>query len=157
MVDSNPQSGRTRSGAGADDDLQRFLDAQDPVYPQVLRELGQGRKTSHWMWFVFPQLRGLGLSETARFYGLRSAEEAIAYQQHPVLGPRLRDCTRLVIAAAADRTVHDIFGSPDDLKLRSCMTLFAQASDDPLFVHALQALFAGQADSRTLDLLPSAR
>lgn len=153
MVDSSPHPRHNRTVRRADDDLQRFVAAQTPVYQQVLTELRQARKTSHWMWFVFPQLRGLGLSEMARYYGLCSATEAAAYQQHPVLGPRLLECTGLVVGAAAEHTVHDIFGSPDDLKLRSCITLFAEVADDPLFARALQTLFGGRADSRTLELL----
>jgi uncharacterized protein (DUF1810 family) len=135
------------------DGIERFVDAQDRVHDQVVAELRRGRKTSHWMWFVFPQLRGLGRSETARFYGLASADEARAYLAHPVLGPRLRECVALVLDVDG-RSVHEIFGSPDDLKLRSCLTLFAHiAPDDGLFQRALDRLFGGERDERTLALL----
>ncbi len=135
------------------DDLARFVDAQAPVYDTVCAELATGRKRSHWMWFVFPQLRGLGLSETAWHYGLASADEALAYWQHPLLGPRLKHCTSLVLAAHAP-SAHAIFGSPDDLKLRSCMTLFAAvAPDEPVFARVLQRFWGGAPDTRTLALL----
>lgn len=134
-------------------ELHRFIAAQDPVYGQVCAELAAGRKTSHWMWFVFPQLRGLGLSATARFYGLASRAEALAYWQHPVLGARLRHCAQLVLDAKG-RTAHDTFGSPDDLKLRSCMTLFAAvAAEEPAFAQVLQRCYGGAPDPRTLALL----
>ncbi len=102
-------------------DLQRFVDAQAPVIDQVRAELAAGRKTSHWIWFVFPQLKQLGRSGTARHFGIDSREEATAYWRHPVLGPRLAQCTELVFAVQR-KSAHDIFGSPDDLKFRSCMT-----------------------------------
>jgi uncharacterized protein (DUF1810 family) len=104
--------------------LSRFLDAQESSYPQALAELQQGRKRSHWMWYIFPQLAGLGRSVTAQYYGIKSLAEARAYLAHPVLGPRLVACCEAVLAIP-DRSAHDIFGSPDDLKLRSCATLFA--------------------------------
>src|SRR5258705_13750048 len=107
--------------------LSRFVDAQDPVYEQALAELRQGRKTSHWMWFVFPQIQGLGHSYMAQQFAISSLEEAKAYLQHPILGARLRECTKLVNDTNG-RTIHQIFGYPDDLKFHSCMTLFAQAS-----------------------------
>src|SRR5947209_4510371 len=99
-------------------DLRRFVEAQASAYAQARAELGAGRKRTHWMWFVFPQLRGLGRSETARHFGLSSRAEAQAYLAHPVLGPRLRECVELVLAVDG-RSAHDVFGSPDDLKLRS--------------------------------------
>lgn len=134
-------------------DLQRFVDAQDGVWDDVLAELGAGRKASHWMWFVFPQLKSLGRSETARFYGIASRDEAIAYWQHPVLGTRLRQATGLVLAVR-DRDLHAIFGNPDDLKFRSSMTLFATvAPEDPAFRAALQRFSAGMPDPLTLDAL----
>lgn len=137
-------------------DLARFVQAQDPVLAEVQRELRQGRKRSHWMWFVFPQLRELGRSATARHYGISSLAEARAYAAHPLLGTRLVDFTALVLAVP-DRTVHAIFGSPDDLKFRSCMTLFAAAwPGQPVFAEALRRHFGGAADSLTLDLLASA-
>ena len=133
--------------------LERFVEAQAPVYASVLRELGAGSKTSHWMWFVFPQLKSLGRSSTARFYGLEDRAEAAAYWRHPLLGPRLVECTRLVLATSG-RSAHAIFGSPDDLKLCSCMTLFdAVAPEEPAFRSVLDRFYAGVADAATLDLL----
>jgi uncharacterized protein (DUF1810 family) len=134
-------------------DLQRFVEAQDRVYPEVCAELASGRKTTHWMWFIFPQIRGLGESPTSRRFAISSLEEARAYLRHEVLGPRLLECTRLVHSAGG-KTAHQIFGSPDDLKFRSCMTLFAQAdADDPVFQAALRKYFGGEHDLRTLELL----
>ncbi|OBI16305.1 calpastatin [Mycobacterium sp. E2327] len=131
-------------------DLKRFVDAQAPVYRDVVDELRAGRKRSHWMWFVFPQLRGLGSSPTALHYGISSLEEARAYLEHEVLGPRLRECTRLVNAVPG-RSAEQIFGSPDDLKLRSSMTLFAQATDDNEdFLALLDKYYGGQQDQQTL-------
>ena len=133
--------------------LQRFIDAQGPVYAQVCSELRSGRKRSHWMWFVFPQIQGLGNSPTARFYAIVSRAEAEAYARHPVLGPRLAECTQLVLDVAG-RSAHEIFGSPDDLKFRSCMTLFADAAPDTaLFRTALQKYFNGEPDRRTIEVL----
>lgn len=136
-------------------DLQRFLDAQAPVYRTVLAELNAGTKRTHWMWFIFPQLRGLGHSHTAVRYALSGLDEARAYLDHPVLGSRLRDCTGAILEHSA-RTATDIFGCPDDLKLRSSLTLFTQAARQPeLFVAALDAFFAGKPDDLTLALLGS--
>lgn len=132
-----------------DTDLERFVDAQRAVYPDVLAELRSGRKTSHWMWFVFPQLRGLGLSATAQYYGIEGVAEARAYLAHPVLGPRLRECVELALTLQG-RSAHAIFGSPDDMKFRSSLTLFAVASRDPLFQRALDRYFDGQPDPLTL-------
>jgi uncharacterized protein (DUF1810 family) len=130
--------------------LRRFLDAQDPVYQQVLRELRSGRKTSHWMWFVFPQVAGLGFSPMAQRYAISGREEAAAYAAHPVLGARLRECTALVNAVEG-RSAHEIFGSPDDLKFRSSMTLFAECAEDTaVFREALRKYFGGSADPLTL-------
>lgn len=134
-------------------DLERFVAAQDAVMAAVREELRAGRKRTHWMWFVFPQLRALGRSATALHYGIASLAEARAYLAHPALGPRLRDCTGLVCAAQG-HTIHEIFGSPDDMKFRSCMTLFAAA--DPaalLFTEALRIFFDGRPDPLTVDLL----
>jgi uncharacterized protein (DUF1810 family) len=137
-------------------DLQRFVDAQNPVYAHVRAELAAGAKTSHWMWFVFPQLRGLGRSATAQHFGIGSLQEAKAYAAHPVLGPRLTECTGLVVGLEG-RSVHQIFGSPDDMKLCSCMTLFAQAAPhEALFARAIEKYFDGQPDQATLDLLRGA-
>ena len=134
-------------------DLDRFVRAQDPVLDQVRRELGEGRKRSHWMWFVFPQLRGLGRSATAQYYGIGSLAEARAYLAHPVLGPRLVECTGLVNRAEG-RSVHEIFGSPDDLKFHSSMTLFASADPEALaFREALGKHFGGALDALTVEKL----
>ncbi len=134
-------------------DLQRFVDAQDPVFAQVCAELRQGRKTGHWMWFIFPQIAGLGHSETARKFAISSREEAEAYLKHPVLGSRLRECSRLA-ALVEGRSAHQIFGSPDDLKFRSSMTLFAGVtSDNEVFTQALRKYFAGEPDGLTLQKL----
>ena len=129
--------------------LQRFVDAQASVYDDVIDELHEGRKTSHWMWFVFPQLRGLGHSPMAQRFALAGLEEARAYLAHPLLGERLRECTRLVQRGGVG-DAHAIFGSPDDLKFRSCMTLFhAVAPGEALFGHALDRFFGGSGDPRT--------
>ncbi len=137
--------------------LERFVEAQAPVIDQVRRELAEGRKRTHWMWYVFPQIRGLGHSQTAQFYAITSLAEAIAYLRHPVLGPRLHDCAGLVNKVQGQSAQH-IFGSPDDLKFHSSMTLFAQADlSDPLFKEALDKFFAGCPDSRTLELCSSQR
>ena len=134
-------------------DLERFVEAQDPVYAQVLAELRRGLKESHWMWFVFPQLAGLGRTEISRRYAIRSLDEARAYLGHPVLGPRLHECAGIV-AGTAGRTAEDILGSVDALKLRSSMTLFAMADPhEPAFRDVLDRLYAGTPDERTLDLL----
>ena len=134
-------------------DLQRFVNAQDPVYDQVLSELRAGRKQSHWMWFIFPQMKGLGHTAMADRYGITSREEAEAYLQHPVLGPRLIECTQLVNAVQG-HAIDYILGYPDNLKFRSCMTLFARAtSEGGVFRDALQKYFSGKADERTIELL----
>ena len=136
-------------------DLQRFLDAQQTQYQQALEELRAGRKRSHWIWFIFPQLQGLGRSAMAQRYAISGRAEAEAYLQHPVLGPRLLACTEAVLKHCAD-SAQQILGSPDDLKFRSCMTLFAQAAQDPApFEQALQSFFDGQADPATLKRLSS--
>ena len=133
--------------------LERFVCAQDVIYPQVLSELRAGYKTSHWMWFIFPQIRGLGRSPVSIEYAISSREEAAAYLQHPVLGPRLNECTRLVLEVKG-RSAEEIFGSPDDMKFRSSMTLFAQVSpDDDIFTRALQQYFGGALDRLTVDRL----
>ena len=143
---------------GADQfDLQRFADAQDRVYDAVVGELRSGQKRSHWIWFVFPQLRGLGHSPTAQHYGIASLDEARAYLMHEVLGPRLRECTRLV-ADIEGRSANDIFGWPDNLKVRSSMTLFARATDnDAEFRAVLDKFYNGEEDAATVELLSSAR
>ena len=134
-------------------DLQRFVDAQNPVFDRVCAELRAGRKQTHWMWFIFPQLAGLGSSTIAARYAISGKLEAEAYLAHEILGPRLRRCTQLVNAVAG-RSVHEIFGYPDDLKFHSSMTLFAQAAQhEKLFTEALQKYFGGQLDTHTLVLL----
>ena len=139
------------------DELSRFVEAQQPLMDDVRAELAAGRKRTHWMWFVFPQLRGLGRSAMARQFGIASREEAVAYLADPTLGPRLRECVELVLAVQG-RTAHEIFGSPDDLKLRSCLTLF-RAIDGAggVFDRALARYFDGQPDPMTLQLLAAAR
>jgi uncharacterized protein (DUF1810 family) len=130
--------------------LQRFIQAQDPIYAQVTSELAGGRKRSHWMWFIFPQLTGLGFSAMAQRYGISGREEAAAYAVHPVLGRRLRECTTLVLNVAGSRA-HDVFGSPDDIKFRSSMTLFSLCAAEPdLFQQALDAYFGGETDALTV-------
>jgi uncharacterized protein (DUF1810 family) len=139
--------GRSASG------LDRFVAAQDEVWEDVIDELSFGKKQSHWMWFVFPQLKGLGRSGTAIHFGLEGRAEAEAYFAHALLGPRLVQCTRLVLSHP-DRAVHDIFGSPDDLKLRSCVTLFREVAPQRLaFDEILRIFYRGEADRATLDLL----
>jgi len=133
--------------------LQRFLDAQERVYDTVLDELRAGRKSSHWIWFIFPQITGLGRSRTAKQFAIGSLDEAKAYLQHPVLGPRLRECTQLVLNVAG-RSAEEIFGYPDHLKFRSCMTLFLTAApDNTIFNDALLKYFDGKPDQLTLDIL----
>ena len=134
-------------------DLQRFIQAQDPVYDDVCAELRNGRKESHWMWFIFPQLRGLGHSHMAVTFGISSRQEAKAYLEHPILGPRLRECSRLV-NLVEERSIHQILGYPDDLKFKSSMSLFASiAPEEQVFKDALQKYFNGEFDRRTLERL----
>jgi uncharacterized protein (DUF1810 family) len=133
-------------------DLQRFVDAQAPVYPRVLKELRHGQKQSHWMWFIFPQLAGLGSSPMAQRFAISSREEATAYLGHDVLGPRLRECTALVNAVEG-RTIGEMLGSPDDLKFRSSMTLFAAVSSEAEFADAIAKFYGGTPDRKTLELL----
>ena len=133
-------------------DLQRFVDAQAPVYPRVVAELRHGRKQSHWMWFIFPQLAGLGHSPMARRFAISSRAEALAYLGHDVLGPRLRECTALVNTVEG-RTIREILGSPDDVKFCSSMTLFGAVSSDAVFAAAITKFYGYRSDQRTLDLL----
>jgi uncharacterized protein (DUF1810 family) len=134
-------------------DLSRFATAQAPVMAQVMEELRRGQKQSHWMWFVFPQIAGLGHSLMAARYAITSQDEARAYLADPVLGPRLKDCVRLVLNVEG-RSAHQIFGVPDDMKFRSSMTLFAHAApDEPLFRAALDKYFGSEEDTLTLDKL----
>jgi len=145
-------------------DLRRFVEAQSAVYAQARDELAASRKQSHWMWFVFPQLRGLGRSEMAHRYGIASRAEAVAYLDHPLLGTRLIECTGLMLAAPREATANAILGSPDDLKFRSSMTLFAAVAGDSVrfagvasarlpFAVALDRFFDGRPDAATLRLL----
>ncbi|MET4429477.1 MULTISPECIES: DUF1810 domain-containing protein [unclassified Mycolicibacterium] len=136
-------------------DLRRFLDAQDPVYETVLTELEAGRKRTHWMWFIFPQMRGLGHSATATHFGIRSRDEAVAYLEHGVLGARLRRCARL-LTSLEETSADLVLGPVDAVKLRSSMTLFAAVADDDRdFVAVLAQYYGGEPDPRTLDLLAS--
>ena len=134
-------------------DLDRFVTAQVPVYRQALAELHDGAKRSHWMWFIFPQMAGLGRSAMAQHYGIVSLDEARAYLRHPVLGPRLKECVETMLCHG-NRTAHEILGSLDDFKFRSCLTLFIAADPTvPLFRQALYQFYGGETDPRTLDLL----
>ena len=134
-------------------DLARFVDAQDPVMAQVMSELKAGRKTTHWMWFVFPQIQGLGHSPMARRYAIRSLDEADAYLRHDRLGSRLRACTDLVNGIDG-RSIRDILGSPDDVKFRSSMTLFSRATrDNKPYVEAIAKYFDGREDAATVEKL----
>lgn len=134
--------------------LSRFITAQEDSYPIALAEIQSGKKRSHWMWYIFPQLKGLGFSDTARFYGIENREEAKAYLEHPVLGSRLREiCGELLTLSSSDP--HAIFDSPDDMKLKSCATLFllVQPSDENIFKKILDKFFGGEIDLETEKLL----
>lgn len=132
--------------------LNRFLTAQERSYDAALAEIKAGRKRTHWMWYIFPQIAGLGMSSTAQYYSIQDSLEAEEYIEHPVLGARLLEISRaLLTLESSDATA--VMGYPDDLKLRSCMTLFAQVSDDPVFEAVLDKFFGGRPDSRTLALL----
>lgn len=137
-------------------DLARFIDAQQSLYDQALGELQAGAKRSHWMWFIFPQVRGLGHSATAQRYAISGKGEAVAYLQHPVLGPRLQECLRALLGWR-ERSARQLLGAPDDQKLRSCVTLFGTvAPEDRLYTQVLKAFFAGEADPLTLGKLNQA-
>ena len=143
--------------AGSDDphDLGRFVQAQEGDYEQALSEISSGRKRSHWMWYIFPQFDGLGFSSTAQHYSIKSVEEARAYLDHPVLGARLRQCSEAALSVE-DRSASEIFGSPDDLKLRSCATLFASVSPPgSVFDRLLEKYYQGRRDEKTLQFLGS--
>lgn len=133
--------------------LARFVDAQAGIYDRVVRELSAARKQSHWMWFIFPQIAGLGHSAMAQHYAIQSRAEAQAYLAHDVLGPRLVDCTRLVLAAPPQLSITDILGRPDDLKFRSSMTLLHAVSQQALFAKAITRFFPQGPDTATLDRL----
>lgn len=135
--------------------VSHFLSAQNPIYPTVLAELRAGNKRTHWMWFIFPQLEALGRSPTAKYYGLKDLDAARTYLADPVLGARLRECVGIVLGVEG-RSAHEIFHSPDDLKFRSCLTLFeaaAEGEDRALFAAALAKYYAGERDPLTLTLL----
>lgn len=132
--------------------LDRFLVAQEHSYDTALREIRAGHKRSHWMWYIFPQIAGLGMSYTAQLYSIRDIDEARSYISHPVLGPRLVEISEALLKTeSSDATA--VMGYPDDLKLRSCMTLFAQVSDNPVFNAVLEKFYGGKADARTLSIL----
>jgi uncharacterized protein (DUF1810 family) len=138
-------------------DLQRFVDAQNGIYETALAELRRGSKQSHWMWFIFPQLRGLGLSPTAQYYGIASFDEVRAYLQHPVLGSRLHECVAAILPWSRRFSAEQILGQVDALKLQSSLTLFDVAEPGGLFAAALAEFHAGEADERTLALLNGAQ
>jgi uncharacterized protein (DUF1810 family) len=145
--------GARRTIMDLEHNLQRFVDAQDGIYDTALAELRAGHKRSHWMWFIFPQIEGLGSSEMARRYAIRSADEAAAYLAHPVLGRRLRESTAAVLMHD-EVGIDEIFGHPDDLKFQSCMTLFADvAPDEALFQDSLDRFFDGMPDGATIERL----
>ena len=140
-------------GASDSYDLNRFVQAQEADYDRALLEIKRGRKSSHWMWYIFPQFEGLGFSTTSRLYSIKSIAEAEAYLAHPLLGPRLKECAETVLCVEG-RSAHEIFGSPDDMKLRSCATLFAHVSPPgSVFHQVLDKYFQGRHDGKTLELL----
>ena len=134
-------------------DLKRFIDAQEPKYATALKEIENGKKQSHWMWYIFPQLKHLGRSDTALFYGIENLAEAEAFYKHPVLGSRLMNISKALLALDSDNATQ-ILGSPDDMKLKSCMTLFSSVQNaDPIFEMVLQKFYHGQEDKQTLELI----
>ncbi len=146
----------TRASSTDPFNLSRFVEAQEQNYDQALAEIKSGRKRSHWMWYVFPQLDGLAFSSTSKFYAIKSLDEARAYLEHPVLGPRLLECAEALVQIQG-RTANQIFGSPDDLKLKSSATLFAHVSDaGSVFHQVLAKFYRGGADEKTLQLLGGA-
>jgi uncharacterized protein (DUF1810 family) len=147
------ESPQDRDGAGDPHDLKRFVDAQEGDYEQALSEVRSGRKRSHWMWYIFPQYDGLGFSSTSRRYAIKSAAEAMEYLRHRVLGPRLVECCEAALGVEG-RSASEVFGSPDDVKLRSCATLFAAVSPaGSVFEQLLVKFFRGEWDEKTLRLL----
>jgi uncharacterized protein (DUF1810 family) len=147
------EAGAMTTPSGSDPyELRRFVDAQSPVYPQVVAELSSGRKRTHWMWFVFPQIAGLGLNAMAQRFAIKSKREAEAYLAHELLGPRLIECSRLVMAASEKR-IEDILGSPDDMKFRSSMTLFDVVSKQEIFAEAIGTFYPEGPDPSTLRIL----
>lgn len=147
-------AGNDKPGSSDPFDLKRFIAAQEGVYDRVLAELISGRKRSHWMWFIFPQLEGLGHSPTSLHYAIKSLPEARSYLSHPLLGARLQECSEALLTVEG-RSVSEIFGYPDDMKLKSSMTLFAAVAQDrhPVFIRVLEKYFRGEQDARTLQLL----
>jgi uncharacterized protein (DUF1810 family) len=144
---------RQRGEAGDPYDLNRFVQAQEDDYERALSEIKSGRKRSHWMWYIFPQFDGLGFSTTSKRYSIKSVAEAKAYLSHPILGPRLTECVEAVLSVEG-RSAYDIFSSPDDMKLRSCATLFASVSPkSSIFDQLLEKFFQGERDDKTLGLL----
>jgi uncharacterized protein (DUF1810 family) len=137
-------------------DLQRFVDAQASIYEQVVEELSRGRKQTHWMWFIFPQIAGLGFSTMAQRFAIGSRAEAVGYLQHDLLGPRLIECTGLVLAAS-EKPITEILGSPDDMKFRSCMTLFDAISKQEISAEAIAAFYPDGKDRATLEILETGR
>ena len=134
-------------------DLDRFVSAQENVYQTALEEIGNGRKQGHWMWFIFPQITGLGSTEISRLYAIKSREEAVAYLEHPVLGPRIREISE-VLLTQDDKSATEILGTPDDLKLRSSMTLFKSVStDNDVFLNVLDRYYGGEEDPQTFRIL----
>jgi uncharacterized protein (DUF1810 family) len=147
------EAGAMTTPSGSDPyELRRFVDAQSAVYSQVVSELSSGRKRTHWMWFVFPQIAGLGLSAMAQRFAIKSKREAEAYLAHDVLNPRLVECTRLVMAAS-EKNIQDILGSPDDMKFRSSMTLFDALSKQEIFAEAIGTFYPEGPDASTLRIL----
>ena len=141
------------SDAGDPYQLNRFIEAQERDYPQAVSEIRRGQKRTHWMWYIFPQFDGLGFSATSRHYSIKSVAEATAYLNHPVLGPRLLECVAAALSVD-NRSAYEVFGSPDDMKLRSCATLFAYVSPaGSVFERLLEKYFQGERDSKTLTLL----
>ena len=139
-----------------DNNLLRFLEAQQNIYPQIVKELQSGKKTTHWMWFIFPQIEGLGSSSTAKYYSIKTIGEATEYLIHPILGKRLLECTN-IIAETQNKTADEIFGHTDTIKLRSCMTLFNFiASEQKVFAAVLKKYFNGEEDEQTLSILKNA-
>ena len=134
-------------------DLRRFIDAQQATYQTALSELRSGRKRSHWMWFIFPQAAGLGHSPMAQRYAINSRAETLAYLESPILGGRLRECTEAVLLGGADKTAYEVFGTPDDMKFRSSMTLFGSIGNDPVFSRAIERFYGGEQDNHTLEIL----
>ena len=134
------------------EDLTRFTEAQNTQYAIALAEITKGRKISHWMWYIFPQIKGLGFSEMARFYGINDVQEAKEYVNHPILGKRLIQISQVLLGLNGNNA-NAVFGSPDDLKLKSCMTLFASVSSEPVFQQVLDKFFDGNKDERTLQMI----